>query len=122
MNDLTVSTPSAPAPLDPRFAPESPGVSLPAIVPSPFALAIVRLLLAFHYANSALDRLFYDTEQFWLRLCIRGLPVSTQIAKQDGAAVTRFIAAGRESNDPRAIGQRLIPLSQVALDVVCGRS
>ena len=86
MNDLTVSTPSPPAPLDPQFAPESPGVSLPAIVPSPLALAIVPLLLAFHYANSALDRLFYDTEQFWLRLCIRGLPVSTQIAKQDGAA------------------------------------
>ena len=67
MNDLTVSTPSAPAPLDPRFAPESPGVSSPAIIPSPFAVAIVPLLLAVHYANSALDRLFYDTEQFWLR-------------------------------------------------------
>ncbi len=93
MNDLTVSTPSAPAPLDPRFAPESPGVSLPAIAPSPFALAIVRLLVAFHYANSALDRLFYDTEQFWLKLCIRGLPVSTQIAKQDGAAGSRLAAS-----------------------------
>ena len=46
MNDLTVSMPSAPAPLDPRFAPESPGVSSPAIIPSPFALAIVPFLLA----------------------------------------------------------------------------
>ncbi len=93
MNDLTVSTASAPAPLDPRFAPESPGVSSPAIIPSPFALAIVPLLLAVHYANSALDRLFYDTEQFWLRLCIRGLPVSTQIARQEGAAGRRVAAS-----------------------------
>ena len=93
MNDLTVSTQSAPAPVDPQFAPESPGVSSPAIIPFPFALAIVPLLLAVHYANSALDRLFYDTEQFWLRLCIRGLPVSTQIARQDGAAGRRVAAS-----------------------------
>ena len=63
MNDLTVSTPSAPAPLDPRFAPESLGVPSPAMPPSPFAHAIVPLLLAVQYANNALDRLFYDTEQ-----------------------------------------------------------
>ena len=68
MNDLTVSTPSAPAPLDPRFAPESLGVPSPAMTPAPFAHAIVPLLLAVQYANSAVDRLFYDTEQFWLRL------------------------------------------------------
>ena len=67
MNDLTVSTPSAPAPLDPRFAPESLGVPSPAMIPAPFAHAIVPLLLAVQYANSAVDRLFYDTEQFWLR-------------------------------------------------------
>ncbi len=71
MNDLTVSMPSAPAPLDPRFAAESPGVSSPAIIPSPFALAIVPFLLAVHYANSTLDRLFYDTEQFWVRLWVK---------------------------------------------------
>ncbi len=93
MNDLTVSTLSAPAPLDPQFAPESPGVSSPTIVPSSFALAIVPLLLAVHYANSALDRLFYDTEQFWLRLCVRGLPVSTQIARQEGAVGRRVAAS-----------------------------
>ena len=92
MNDLRVSTPSAPAPVDPRFAPESPGVSSPAIIPSPFALAIVPLLLAVQYANGALDRLFYDTEQFWLRLCVRGLPVSAQIERQEGAAGRRLAA------------------------------
>ncbi len=61
MNDLTVSTPSAPAPVDPRFAPESLGVPSPAMTPAPFAHAIVPLLLAVQYANSAVDRLFYDT-------------------------------------------------------------
>ena len=67
MNDLTVSTPSAPAPVDPRFAPESLGVPSPAMTPAPFAHAIVPPLLAVQYANSAVDRLFYDTEHFWLR-------------------------------------------------------
>ena len=82
MNDLTVSTPSAPAPLDPRFAPESLGVPSPAITPAPFAHAIVPLLLAVQYANSAVDRLFYDTEQFWLKLAVRGLPVAAKIERQ----------------------------------------
>src|SRR5271165_3765851 len=93
MNDLTVSTPPSPAPRDPRFAPESPGVSSPAIVPSPFALAIVPLLLAVQYANSALDRLFYDTEQFWLSLCVRGLPVSAPTERQEGATGRRLAAS-----------------------------
>lgn len=92
MNDLTVSTPSAPAPLDPRFAPESLGVRSPAMTSAPFAHAIVPLLLAVHYANSALDRLHYDTEQFWLKLCVRALPVSTQIAGQEDAAGRRAAA------------------------------
>jgi hypothetical protein len=89
MNDLTVSTPSAPAPLDPRFAPESLAVIPPAMTSAPFAHTIVPLLLAVHYANSALDRLHYDTEQFWLKLCVRALPVSTQIAGQADAAGRR---------------------------------
>lgn len=93
MNDLTVSMPSAPAPLDPRFAPESPGVSSPAIIPSPFALAIVPFLLAVHYANSTLDRLFYDTEQFWVRLWVSGLPVSAQTEMQESAAGGRPAAS-----------------------------
>ena len=93
MNDPTISTPSAPAPLDPQFAPESPGVSSPTIIPCPFALAIVPLLLAVHYAKSALDRLFYDTEQFWLSLYVRGLPVSAQIERQEGAEGRRLAAS-----------------------------
>jgi len=92
MNDLTVSTPSAPAPLDPRFAPGSLGVLLPAMTSAPFPHAIVPLLLAVHYANSALDRLHYDTEQFWLKLCVRALPVATQIAGQEDSAGRRAAA------------------------------
>ena len=76
MNYLTVSTPSAPTPLDPRFAPESLGVPSPAMTPAPFTHAIVPLLLAVQYANNALDRLFYDTERFWLRLGYSGLACS----------------------------------------------
>ncbi|MBV9289416.1 MAG: hypothetical protein JO288_16655 [Hyphomicrobiales bacterium] len=83
MNDLIVSTPTAPAPLEPRFAPESLGVLSPAAPSAPFAHAIVPLLLAVHYTNSALDRLHYDTEQFWLKLCVRALPVAKQIAGQE---------------------------------------
>jgi hypothetical protein len=90
MNDVTVSTPPAPAPLDPRFAPKSLGVLSPAM--TPFAHAIVPLLLAVHYANSALDRLHYDTEQFWLKLCVRALPVATQIAGQEEVARRRAAA------------------------------
>ncbi len=92
MNDLTVSTPSAPAPLDPRFAPESLGVPSPAMPPDPFAHAIVPLLLAVQYANNAVDRLFYDTERFWLTLGTRVLPVAARIERQEGA-VGRFAAS-----------------------------
>src|SRR5271165_6450131 len=92
MNDLTVSTPSAPALLDPRFAPESLGVPSPAMTPAPFAHAIVPLLLAVQYANSAVDRLFYDTEQFWLGLAVRGLPVAAKIEEREGAAERRLAA------------------------------
>ena len=92
MDDLTVSTPSAPAHLDPRFAPESLGVLSPAMTSAPFAHAIVPLLLAVHYANSALDRLHYDTEQFWLKLCVRALPVARQIAGQQDAVGRRAAA------------------------------
>src|SRR5271157_1420464 len=91
MNDLTVSTPSAP--LDPRFAPESVGVPSPAMTPAPFAHAIVPLLLAVQCANSAVDRLFYDTEQFWLGLAFRGLPVAAKIERQEGAAERRLAAS-----------------------------
>ena len=94
MNDLTVSTPSAPAPVDPQFAPESPGVSSPTIVPSSFALAIVALLLAVHYANSALDlrtvKLFQDEPDRGLgrcRLAFRPRPPASRSAS---------IRAGRE--------------------------
>ena len=93
MNDLTVSTPSGPAPVDLLLAPQSPGVSSPAIIPSPYEHAIVALLLAVHYANSTLDRLFYDTEQFWLRLGVRGLPVAKQIERQEGATERRLAAS-----------------------------
>jgi hypothetical protein len=93
MNDLTVSTPSAPAPLDPRLALSSLGVPSPAMPPSPFALAIVPLLLAVQYANSAVDRLFYDTELFWLSLAVRGLPVAAKIESQEGATGRRLAAS-----------------------------
>ncbi len=92
MNDLAFSTPSAANPLGPRLAPESPGVASLATIPSPFAHAIVPLLLAVCYANSALDRVYYDTEQFWLRLCVRGLPVATRIEEREGAAERRLAA------------------------------
>jgi hypothetical protein len=89
MNDLTVSTRSAPAPLDPRFAPDGLGVVSQAMTSAPIARAIVPLLLAVHYLNSALDRLHYDTDQFWLKLCLQALPVATQIAGQADAAGRR---------------------------------
>jgi hypothetical protein len=92
MNDLTVPTPSAAAPLDPRFAPEILGVQPPAMPSFPFALAIVQLLLAVHYANGVFDRLYYDTERFWLTLGTRILPVAARIEKQEGA-VGRFAAS-----------------------------
>ena len=89
MNDLTVSTPSAPAPVDPRFAPETLGVPSPAITLAPFAHAIVPTLLAVQYANSAVDRLFYDTEHFWLKLAVRALPEAAKIERQEGATGSR---------------------------------
>jgi hypothetical protein len=91
MNDLTVSTPSAPAPFDLRLAPQS--VSSPATLPFPCGHAIVPLLLAVQYANGALERVFYDTEQFWLRLAVRGLPVAAQIERQEGATGRRLAAS-----------------------------
>jgi hypothetical protein len=93
MNDLTISTPCAPAPVDPRFAPESLGVPTAAMPPPPFAHAIVPLLLAVHYANSALDRLYYDTERFLLGLGTRVLPVAQRIEGQEGAVGKRFAAS-----------------------------
>jgi hypothetical protein len=92
MNDLPVSTPSARAPLDPRVVPKNPIAPSPMIVPSSFTLAIVPLLLAVHYANSMLDRLFYDTEQFWLSLCVRALPPPSQITRREGAVGGRVAA------------------------------
>jgi hypothetical protein len=62
------------------------GALSPAMTSAPFAHAIVPLLLAMHYANSALDRLHYDTEQFLLKLCVRALPVATQTAGQEDVA------------------------------------
>ena len=61
MNDLTVSTLSAPAPLDPQFAPESPGVSSPTIVPSSFALAIVPLFASLREQRARPPLLRYRT-------------------------------------------------------------
>ena len=93
MNDLTITTPSAPAPLDPRFAAESLGHPSPAMPPFPFVHAIVPLLLAVQYANNAVNRLFYDTEQFWLRLAARGLPAAPKIQRQEGEIGGRLAAS-----------------------------
>jgi hypothetical protein len=92
VNDLTVSTPSAPDPHESLLAFESLGVPSSAMAPAPFARAVVPMLLAVQFANSAFDRLFYDTEQFWLTLCVRALPVSKQIVGQEDAAGRRAAA------------------------------